>query len=262
MPEMKSHAPGTFCWDELATTDASAAQKFYATVFGWEASDMPLPQGGTYTMLARGGKQVGALFPKSPEMKNVPPHWGVYIAVANADEAVAKAEKLGARVVSKAFDVMDVGRMAVLQDPTGATFSVWQAKKHIGAELVGETGSVVWHELETRDTHTARKFYGSLFGWEAREDKMSQGSTYTTFRRGTQPVAGMMELGKDMAQVPPHWLVYFGSEDTDRSTEIAKSAGARVVVPPMDVPGVGKFSVLTDPQGAAFAMIKFATPKS
>jgi predicted enzyme related to lactoylglutathione lyase len=126
MSVITQHAVGTFCWPELHTTDVPAAKKFYGSLFHWAPNDMPVPEGDPYTMLDLGGQTIGAMTPLQKEQTNagVPPHWNPYVAVANADETAKKATSLGGTVILPPFDVMDAGRMAVIQDPTGATFSV------------------------------------------------------------------------------------------------------------------------------------------
>src|SRR5258708_6124729 len=143
MPEFSSHAPGTFCWPELSTTDQKSAVAFYGTLFGWDVVESPMGPGETYSMFNIKGKSVGAAYSMRPEerQQSVPPHWNAYVSVANTDEAVKRAQSLGAKVLAPAFDVMDAGRMAVLQDPTGAAFCVWQAGKHSGAALLREPGA-------------------------------------------------------------------------------------------------------------------------
>ena len=140
MPEITKYAPGMFCWFELGTSDTDAAKKFYGQLFGWTAEDMPAGPDMVYTMLKRDGKEIGAMYGLSEEHKSqgVPPHWLTYISVASADESAAKAKELGGTVMMEPFDVFDAGRMALVQDPTGATFALWQANASIGAKLKDE----------------------------------------------------------------------------------------------------------------------------
>src|ERR1700704_20276 len=134
--EFTSHTPGTFSWPELATTDQKAAVEFYRALFGWDLNEQPMGPTETYSMFQVRGREVGAAYTMRPEEKQsgAPPHWNSYVTVANVDETVKHAQELGAKVFAPPFDVMDAGRMAVLQDPTGAVFQVWQAKKSIGAK--------------------------------------------------------------------------------------------------------------------------------
>jgi uncharacterized protein len=255
MVEKTKHDPGTFCWVELATNDGAAAKKFYTSLFGWGVDDMPIPDGSTYSMLQKNGKQVGALYQLGPQQQGVPPHWNSYVSVASADASATKAKELGAKVMLEPFDVMDAGRMAVLSDPTGAVFSLWEPRRHFGAQLVNEPGAFCWNELYTTDPKKAGDFYGGLFGWTKDSRHMDYGE-YVIFKKDEDMAGGMMQISKEMGPMPPYWLVYFAVEDCDRTVEKAKGAGAKVMMPPMDIENVGRFSILTDPQGAGFAVIK------
>lgn len=250
------HAPGSFCWAELATADGPGAKKFYSELFGWETDDLPIGPDMVYTMLNLDGKAAGALYQKGEEMKDVPPHWMSYINVTSADEIAAKAKSLGATVVMEPFDVFDAGRMAVITDPTGATFSIWQAGKHTGFGVSGKPNSVCWNELMTTDTDKAADFYSKLFGWSA--NTHGGPMPYTEFKNGETHAGGMMQIGPHMGPVPPHWGIYFAVEDCDATAQKATSLGAQPIVPPMDIEKVGRFSTISDPQGAVFSIIKLA----
>ena len=253
MPEFSSHPPGTFCWPELATTDQKGGVAFYRALFGWEVIEQPIGPTEIYSMFTLRGLEAAAASTMQPDERQhgVPPHWNAYVSVASADESAKRAQELGGKVLAPAFDVMDAGRMAVLQDPTGAVISVWQPKRHIGAKILREPGALGWTELLTNDTATAEKFYTQLFGWKA---KVSP--EYTEFSVGATPDAGMMKIDDKMGNVPPNWLPYFQVNDCDASAATAAASGGRVNVPPADIPNVGRFAVLGDPQGATFAIIK------
>ena len=179
MAEFSSHVPGTFSWAELATTDQKAGVAFYRALFGWDVNEAPIGPDEVYSMFTMRGKEVAAGYTMRPEERQTgaPPHWNLYVTVANVDESVKKAEALGAKVFAPPFDVMDVGRMAILQDPTGAVFEVWQAKLHIGAKILNEPGALCWSELTTRDPKKAEAFYTALFGWtrETRRARFADG---------------------------------------------------------------------------------------
>jgi predicted enzyme related to lactoylglutathione lyase len=161
MAELSSHPPGTFSWAELATSDQPAGVAFYRALFGWDVNEQPVGPGEVYSMFTLRGLEVAAASGQRPDERQhgVPPHWNLYITVTSADDAVKEAQALGGKVLAPAFDVMDVGRMAVLQDPAGAIFSVWEPRKHIGARILGEPGALCWSELTTRDTSAAEAFY-------------------------------------------------------------------------------------------------------
>lgn len=257
MSEVTSYAPGTFCWVDLATTDPAAAKRFYTQLFGWSFTDMPAGPDMVYSMSYLDGKDVAALSELRQDQRDqgVPPHWGSYVSVASADETAKKVTSLGGTVIAEPFDVFDAGRMAVIKDPTGAVFSLWQPKAHFGARLVNEPSAFCWNELLTRDVERAKTFYTGLFGWGAQTQQMGP-TSYTILSNGDRPNGGLMKIADEWGPVPPNWLVYFAVDDCDRSVEKAKGLGAKVAAPPMDIPEVGRFAVLQDPQGATFAVIR------
>ena len=261
MAEFTSHIPGTFSWVELATTDQKAGVAFYRALLGWDVNEIPIGPTDVYSMFTLRGQEVAAAATQQPDetKMGVPPHWNMYVTVASTDEAVKKAQSLGATVLAPPFDVMDAGRMAVLQDPTGAVFQVWEAKRHIGAKILSEPGALCWTELSTRDTQAAEKFYTALFGWEAKRSTPGSPMEYTEFSNQGQHLIGMMPMPAQMpAAVPAYWMPYFQVADCDASTEKAKSLGAAVHVGPQDIPNTGRFSVIGDPQGATCALFKLA----
>lgn len=261
MQESTKYAPGTFCWVELATTDGEAAKKFYTELFGWSFSDSPIGPGMVYTMLKLDGKDVGALFKMPEEMtsQGIPPNWLSYVSVRSADETAEKAKSLGATLLKEPFDVMNVGRMSVIQDPTGAVFALWQAGTHPGAGIYNVPNSFCWNELSTKDTAKAGDFYTGLFDWRKNVQQMGP-MTYTSFMNGDRPAGGMYEPTPEMGEVPPHWLAYFAVEDTDEIVKKAGELGATTIVPAMDIPDTGRFAIIEDPQGAVFGIIKLANP--
>ncbi len=247
-------APGSFCWAELATTNGPGAKKFYSELFGWTTHDSLIGPDMVYTMLKLDGKDVGALYQKGEMMKDVPTYWASYISVADADEIAAKARSLGGTVMKEPFDVFDVGRMAVITDPTGATFCIWQPGKHKGFGVKGEPNSVSWNELLTTDTRRASDFYTKLFGWV--DKTHGESMPYTEFINGDTHAGGMMQIQPQMGPAPPHWGIYFAVSDCDATFQKAISLGAQTIVPPMDIENVGRFSTIRDPQGAVFSIIK------
>jgi hypothetical protein len=260
MSEVTRHEPGTFCWPELATSDAAGAKTFYAGLFGWTSEDMPAGPDQTYTMLRLSGKDVGALYAKGAQEESVPPHWNCYVSVESADETAKKAKELGGAVLADPFDVFDLGRMAVLQDPTGAVFCLWQPRRHIGARILDEPGALCWSECTTSDTEAAGRFYTRLFGWTQKTDAGSP--PYTEFLLRGRPIGGMIGIQKERGDVPPHWLVYFAVGDCDGSAARAKELGGAIHVPPKDIEHVGRFAILADPQGAIFAVIRLSESRA
>ncbi len=264
MTEMTEYAPGTFTWVDLQTSDPEKATEFYTRLFGWAPEDMPAGENGTYTMLKQNGYNVTALYkmPEEVASQGIPPHWDSYVSVKSADSSAEKAKSLGGTVIAEPFDVMEAGRMAVIQDPTGATFCLWQRNKHGGAQVVNEPCSLTWNELATRDVGAAQNFYTQLFDWSANSQQMGE-TEYTTFADGDSQRSGMLAMTDEWpAEVPPHWMVYFAVSDADDTVENAKLLGGTVVVEPRDIPDVGRFAAIADPQGATFSIIELVNPPS
>jgi predicted enzyme related to lactoylglutathione lyase len=260
MTQVTRHDPGSFSWTELATSDPRGARNFYGSLFGWSFVDSPMGSGpeDIYTRLQIDGDDVGALYKMLPEQasQGMPPNWLCYVSVASADEAGRKVRELGGTVVAQPFDVMSYGRMAMFQDPAGAMFAVWQAGTHLGAQRVNEPGALSWCELATRNTEEAGRFYAGLFGWglKGRTD-----FPYTEFMLGQRAIGGMYALPLGTADIPPNWMVYFQTADCDGTAARAKSLQGEAIVGPKDIPSVGRFAVLQDPQGATFSIIQLAT---
>ena len=245
------HAAGNFCWAELNTNDAAGAKAFYTSLFGWTFDDNPMGPDMVYTMLFKEGGSVAALYQE--QGSQMPPHWGAYISSSDADATAAKANQAGGTVMMEPFDVMTFGRMCVLQDPTGAVLSVWQPKDHIGYQIVDEPGAVCWNELNTRGGDRARPFYEAVFGWKSKESSMGGG--YVEFENNGKTVAGLMEITPEMGDhIPPHWLTYFQVANTDASADKAMALGGQVLFGPENIPDMGRFAVVQDPQGAVFGI--------
>ncbi len=257
MSEIKVYTPGTFCWAELVAQDADKAKEFYKRIFGWDITDVPIGEDKVYSMASINGKDAGAIYQMWAEQKDhgVPTHWAGYVSVSSVDDTVKKAQASGGAVVVEPMDVFDAGRMALIADPTGAVVSLWQPMKHIGARVLGEHGTLCWNELLTNDTVKAGAFYSGLFGWTANEQDMG-GMIYTVFMNGEKPAAGMMKMDENFRGIPPNWLVYFAVNDCDGCVAETRSLGGELLHGPMDIPGVGRFATMKDPQGAAFAVIK------
>ena len=242
MGERTSYPPGTFSWAELATSDAEGAKSFYSTVFAWDYEDNPIGDGQVYSMARRDGKVVAALFGSDQ-----PPHWNCYVTVDSVEETTARAGADGAAVLAEPFDVMDVGRMSVIADPTGAALCLWEPRSQIGAALVNTPGAMTWNDLLTPDADAAARFYEALFGWTTEEIPDAGG--YRVIGNGERANGGIMQS----ADAPPNWMPYFGHEDVDRLVADVAGLGGRLLNGPMRMPQ-GSVAVLGDPQGAVFAV--------
>lgn len=250
--EITSYEPGTPCWVDLTSPDVTAAAEFYTALFDWTIEE-PTAEAGGYRMCSLRGRPVAALNPQLRE--GMPPMWTTYVSVADADATTNLVRKAGGRVFGEPMDIFDAGRMAVFADTSGAAFSVWQPKRHVGAELVNETGTVCWNELNTRQPEQAKEFYRAVFNWGAESHEMGP-ATYTEWKVGDRTVAGMTPMDERWpADVPAHWLVYFAVDDADATAAAVTTRNGIVHCPPIDVPP-GRFTILADPLGAVFGAIK------
>jgi predicted enzyme related to lactoylglutathione lyase len=252
MGQRESHPPGTFSWTDLSTTDQDAAKAFYGELFGWEAADMPIGDGSVYSMMRLDGRNVAAISsqPSAQREAGVPPLWNSYVTVESADAAAERAKELGGAVHAGPFDVLDAGRMAVVQDPQGAFFMIWEPRGHVGAGLVNAPGALSWNELSAPDIDAAAAFYGNLFGWTASQMEGSP-EPYLVIKNGDRSNGGMRPPAAPGP--PPHWLVYFGIAGLDDALEFVAKLGGQVHAGPIDI-GVARIAVVADPQGATFAL--------
>jgi predicted enzyme related to lactoylglutathione lyase len=253
-------AIGTFCWPELATRDLKAAQAFYGELFGWQSNEVATSM-GSYVILSTGERQAAGLCLQSDEQRQqgIPSNWLSYVSVSDADATAAKAKELGAQILVGPFDVMEEGRMAVLQDPLGAVFALWQARNHKGVSAYLEPGALCWTELATQDAKAAQSFYTRLFGWTTKAPT-DPDMPYFEWELGGAHFGGMMEIsehwGPAWKDIPSHWMVYFMVKDVDERAARAQALGATIHLPPRDIPKVGRFAVIADPQGAVFALFQ------
>jgi uncharacterized protein len=227
------------------------------SLFGMKVSDVPMGPDGIYTMLQLEGRDASAIYTMNAQQKaqGVPPNWLLYICVANADDAAKRAAAAGGTVLAPAFDVMEHGRMAMLQDPTGAVFAVWQPKKGIGAQITGVDGCVVWADLNTNDPARAKQFYSDVFGWKITAGDQDP-SGYLHIQNGNAGIGGIPGPNQIPPGVPPHWMLYFQTSHCDASAAQVKQLGGQVHMGPMTLEKVGRFAVVADPQGAAFALFQ------
>ena len=252
MKNIQSHPPGKFCWVDLGTTDVAAAKEFYSALFGWTPNDLQGP-GMIYTLFQIDGQNVAGMY-KLSSKQATPPGWLSYVCVTYADETAAQVEELGGKIILPPMDVPEAGRGAVFADPQNAVFGVWQPFRNTGAQMFGETGALVWNELVTPDPARAITFYTKLFGWNLEQMPMDQ-FEYTIFKLDDKGFAGMLPIPTDAKGLPPNWTVYFMVKDCDGAAEKAESLGGKIMMPATDIPEVGRFAVLRDPQNALFAII-------
>jgi predicted enzyme related to lactoylglutathione lyase len=256
MSHPESHSPGSFSWIELATSDQSAAKTFYTSLFGWTYEDSPMGPSDVYTMFQFDGRYVGAAYTMREEEKaaGIPPHWNLYITVAGADESAKKAGELGGNVLVPPFDVATYGRMAVIADPAGAAFCIWEAKDHAGSGVINEPGAFCWADLATPDQEGATKFYTELFGWSVTPGE----GGYLHLKNGEAFIGGIPPADNATPGVPPHWMSYIQVADIKGSSAKAGDLGGKICFGPMPIGDTGSMAVLSDPQGAVLALFELA----
>lgn len=250
MGERSEYTPGTFCWTDLSAPDQDAAKAFYCGLFGWSAIDMPVGE-SVYSLMQVDGHTVAAISPQPQAQRDagMAPVWNSYISVGSADAVLERAKELGGSAHTPAFDVLDAGRMAVIQDPQGAYFLLWEPRARPGAALVNAPGALVWNELQSPDLDASAAFYGDLFGWEtAQAPGMEQ--RYLGIKNAGANNGGMREATPGM---PPSWLVYFGAEDIDAALAKVEQLGGAKLMGPIDI-RIAKIAVVQDPQGGVFAL--------
>ncbi|HSL59772.1 MAG TPA: VOC family protein [Acidimicrobiales bacterium] len=258
MATMTSYPNGVPSWIDLATPDPAAAKQFYGELFGWTFTDEDTDQPGVpYTMARKGEHTAAGMMLLSEEMaaSGMPPVWSTYVTVDDLDAAVARVAPAGGSVMQPPMDVMTAGRMAVVADPAGAVICLWEARDHIGCEVVNEHGALTWNELTTPEPPAVAGFYADVLGWTSETAPMPSGE-YTVFH-----VAGANEDGIAGAMAPPvpemptYWGIYFHVDDAAATVAAARDLGAQILMEPMTMPEVGTFATIADPQGAVFGVM-------
>jgi uncharacterized protein len=255
MTTTASRLLGRPVWYELMTTDMSAAETFYRNVVGWTSAPFegaPDP----YTIFRRSGQVHVAGLMKKPDDMHMAPFWAMYVAVPSLEDAAAHITRLGGKGLSPVIDVPSVGRLQMMQDPQGAAFYIMQpASSEERPEGAPEIGEASWHELMTTDAPAALKFYSEVFGWQPSEAMdMGPMGKYHMFNRPHGMIGGMMNKPPEMANVPPHWMIYFSVPDINAAVDRIKANGGQILNGPMEVPGGDWIVNAMDPQGAAFSL--------
>ncbi|MFJ5800500.1 VOC family protein [Streptomyces decoyicus] len=240
--------PGAPCWVELGTSDVDAAKVYYRQVFGWRAETDPREEAGGYTTMYLGGAPVAALTPLYTPGQ--PTAWTVSFATRDVDALTTAVTEAGGRRLMGPMDVFDLGRFAVLADPEGAVFSLWQGRSFAGAAVLNAPGSLGWAELATRDAEAAKDFYTGVFGWTVGTHK-----DYPQWGIDGADFGGLSALDEFYPDdVRAHWLPYFAVADVDETAARAAESGGMLLVPPTDVPHGPRVAVIRDPQGGSFGI--------
>lgn len=256
----RTQAPlGAPCWFELASRDPEASLAFHAALFGWTAVHNDMGEMGRYSFLRNANGTIGALCGLPPGSADRPSAWSVYFLVANVDQSVAQARTLGGQLLFEPFDVPGHGRGAVLTDPSGAAFCLWQpAQSDSGDFVMFEDHAIGWVELASRDGDGAKAFYGALLGWQFGPSNapLPPGMAYHEYSVGGIRFGGILPMTKEWGDMPSNWSLYVPVPDVDACLERAIALGGKVCVPAFDAPGVGRIARLDDPTGAGVYVIK------
>jgi predicted enzyme related to lactoylglutathione lyase len=253
MPEVSAYATGQPCWADVTHTDVHAAARFYSALFGWHAERVPEPEARGYTLFLRDGKAVAAAAPAPPEGGAA--GWTVYLATNDVDDTVLRVREEGAPVLMEPLDVLDAGRMALVADPAGATFALWEGRRRVGSALGREPGTLNWAEVHSTDVATVRRFYDEVFEYTSEPMAMAPGMEYVVFKVAGQPAAGLMPIDASTSEVSA-WSVVFQVEDCDAAVERVRDLEGSVQREPTELEGIGRFAVVSDPWGASFQLIQ------
>lgn len=243
---------GTPCWFDQMSPDVSAAATFYERLFGW-TYDVSGPEYGHYHLAKVEGRPAAGIG-QLPEGAEMPSAWTVYLAADDAAAMADQAVRGGGRLLQGPMEVPAMGHLAIVQDPAGAVFGLWQPTGHYGAGIAHEPGSMGWCEVNVPDAEEARTFYEDLMSVTSRRlgtDEIP--TTYYVLSKDGTDVGGILEMNEAWEGVPPHWMAYFEVRDTDQTVEVARQEGGTVSVPPFDTP-YGRIAVVTDPFGAVFSV--------
>lgn len=252
----REHTPGTPTWIDLTSPDLVISARFYGGLLGWDTAVRgPADLTGGYLSFRVQGLDVAGLGRLDDGEEEEPPAWTTYFAVRDIDDVVAQVEANDGRVLQGPVEVPEAGHRALLADPTGAVFGVWQAGGHHGADLIGGPSSMCWNQLASRNIEASKRFYGTVFGWES-DTTPYETSTYTSFRADGRDLIGMVEMDRSWPRgLPSHWMTYFRVDDCDAVAAQAAELGGEVSVEPYDMPHIGRTAVIGDPHGAVFSIV-------
>jgi len=246
------HAPGTPCWVSLMVHGMAATQDFYGELFGWEFQPGP-QQLGPYVRALLDGYEVAGIGQLPPD-RHLPIAWTPYLASDDVDATAETVRHCGGTVGVGPLDAAEAGRMAIVSDPMGAVFGIWQAAAHLGTGLTGVPGTPAWNELLTYDSTSVAKFYQAVFGYEE-EPVVSADFDYVTLNVENHPVAGIHGVGNALPRDRgPHWMTYFEVVDVDTATTHVTHLGGHILRPAANT-ALGRMATVADPEGAMFSVV-------
>ncbi len=252
---MATISTGKFVWFDYHAKDLDKAKGFFGELFNWKTQDIPTPDGGVYTMITLDGQPIGGLMlppPGAPENAM----WLSSLEVPDARAAAAKVKSIGGSILKEAMAMGDFGTWALVADPQGGVFAVWQAAKAAGnGDYKGVTGAFCWNELVSNDPAKAVAFYTQLgFGVQTKEGEMG---TYHMLTSDGKPRAGVLK--SPMPEAPQAWIPYVQVASADQTVDKAKKLGSTVYLAPTDIAGVGRIAVIADSQGGVTGILQPAT---
>ncbi|GAA2578996.1 VOC family protein [Dactylosporangium fulvum] len=246
---------GEPCWADVVAPDLPAAQHFYAALFGWTYVDTGADF-GNYVMCCKDDRIVAGMSPPMPGSEQLPAAWSLYLMSHDLADTARRIDEHGGKLLVAPMEIPHNGRMLFATDPSGAAFGAWEPGRHTGSQLFDENGALCWAEVNTREPTVTDFFYHGLFGY--RQTRINGGGKrfdYSAWSLGdADPVAGRLTMTEAWEGVPPHWMVYFATDDTDRAVARIAAAGGEVQHGPFDSPH-GRIAVVVDPNGAVFTLI-------
>jgi predicted enzyme related to lactoylglutathione lyase len=243
---------GEPCWADLTTSDPVGAREFYGRLFDWTAAESTA-EGSEYITFRRGDAYVAGMAVRT-QGSQAPDVWSIYLAVEDADASTDAARAAGGQVLAEPTTVGSMGRMAILSDPTGARFGLWQPIDFAGFGQVGEAGTPVWHELNTLDYPAAAAFYETAFGWTPIVLSDTDEFRYSTVGAEGAMVAGIFDASAHLpAGVPSHWQLYLGVADVRDAAALVTELGGTVLHQPWESK-FGTFARVSDRTGAMFVL--------
>jgi predicted enzyme related to lactoylglutathione lyase len=243
---------GQFVWREIMTSSVDDTLRFYGEVVGWKHETSNMPDGNSYTMFKVGEKPIGGCM-KLP-MEGIPPHWSLYVSVADVDATAKKAEKAGGKLLFGPGDAGGIGRFAAIADPQGAAISLWKSNSGDGERSADQrpgAGEFCWEQLNTTDPNGAHPFYAAVFGWT--DKPFSGGGDMDVWSAGEVQVASRMQAPPG---TPPHWLTYVVVDTLEAANRRVTKHGGTVLMPKIDIPTVGSISVVQDNVGAVIGLFE------
>jgi len=265
MAEAKDKKPqwvppyGHFCWYELNSSDLANSASFYGGVFGWEAKEItkkPMP----YTQFFSKGLMIAGMI-ETKYTGDCDPFWLPYVHSKKLEQSIKTIEKAGGKVHKEPTDLGHIGRFAVMSDPEGAGFALWEMAgkvtptKESDKNVKRPETPFCWHELHTADEEEALKFYKPALAWATQ--KFESGYTMLSLKSDSKDAkkcfGGVAKLEGDSK---PGWFLYIGVANADDTVAKVLKHGGKVLKAPYDVPKVGRLALLTDSQDAKFAIIQ------